>query len=428
MTSHHHHHHHPSDLDSAASDSLTSSPRSDAHLSIGDETAPQPRVRFMCSFGGKILPRPHDNQLRYVGGDTRIVAVQRHGTTFASLLHKLGKLAGITNISIKYQLPNEDLDALITVTTDEDVENMMDEYDRFHQNMSHPKASSRLRLFLFTHDSVSRTSSISSLLGGSTRREHWFLDALNGGSGLERWRSEVSSIMSEVPDYLFGLDSSDDQARDLKSKTQPGVSETVSSSDPGSPAPVVSSPFCSTSSSLAPVSMPSIPELPPIKTKPNPSPVVDPKEARVETFMETSEPPVIQQSGYAGNPMWHYAPGLTMKPVPVYYMPGTGRIENAPPQPVQIKVPYVQVQSFPAPPGQIQAGYHPIFPGMGQVIGGRPVGPVNPYAMLARVVTDDMNQPVYYGMGNAYPGMVGPGGDDPQLSGPEAKEGRVYPS
>lgn len=78
---------HPSELDT---DSIASTPRSD-HPS-NDQT----RVRFMCSFGGKILPRPHDNQLRYVGGDTRIVAVQR-ATTFSSLLSKLSKLSGKPN-------------------------------------------------------------------------------------------------------------------------------------------------------------------------------------------------------------------------------------------------------------------------------------------------------------------------------------------
>ncbi|BAT77476.1 hypothetical protein VIGAN_02005500, partial [Vigna angularis var. angularis] len=31
-----------------------------------------------------------------------------------------------------------------------------------------------------------------------------------GVSGLERGRSEASSMLSEVPDYLFGLDNSDD--------------------------------------------------------------------------------------------------------------------------------------------------------------------------------------------------------------------------
>nr|GFB93208.1 putative octicosapeptide/Phox/Bem1p family protein [Tanacetum cinerariifolium] len=80
-------------------DSVASSPRSD-HLDnnnhpprVYDDNIAQARVRFMCSFGGKILPRPHDNQLRYVGGDTRIVSVLRHNTTFASLLNKLSKLS-----------------------------------------------------------------------------------------------------------------------------------------------------------------------------------------------------------------------------------------------------------------------------------------------------------------------------------------------
>ncbi|KAJ0917299.1 hypothetical protein HanRHA438_Chr05g0204451 [Helianthus annuus] len=69
-------------------------------------------VRFMCSFGGKILPRPHDNQLRYVGGDTRIVTVLRHSTTYASLLSKLSKLSGTTDICVKYQLPKRRLGRL----------------------------------------------------------------------------------------------------------------------------------------------------------------------------------------------------------------------------------------------------------------------------------------------------------------------------
>lgn len=74
----------PPELDD---DSVAPSPRSDQFHD------PPSRVRFMCSFGGKILPRPHDNQLRYVGGDTRIVAVNR-SISFAALLHKLSKLSG----------------------------------------------------------------------------------------------------------------------------------------------------------------------------------------------------------------------------------------------------------------------------------------------------------------------------------------------
>ncbi|PWA69756.1 Phox/Bem1p [Artemisia annua] len=204
-------HYTPEQLPATTVDSGVSSPRSD-HLDnnnprVYDDNIAQARVRFMCSFGGKILPRPHDNQLRYVGGDTRIVSVLRHNTSFSSLLNKLSKLSGTPDICVKYQLPNEDLDALITVTSDEDVENMLDEYDRLANN----NKNARLRIFLFPTDtSLSRGSSISSLLDGSIKREHWFLDALNGGASLERGRSEVSSIVSEVPDYLFGLDQPDD--------------------------------------------------------------------------------------------------------------------------------------------------------------------------------------------------------------------------
>ncbi|XP_022142250.1 uncharacterized protein LOC111012412, partial [Momordica charantia] len=168
---------HPSELDSNATDSVASSPRSDHQFNLSHD--PHARVRFMCSFGGNILLRPHDNQLRYVGGETRIVAVNR-STTFSHFLAKLAKISGTINMTIKYQLPNEDLDALISVTTDEDVENMMDEYDRLVQTHN-SKSAARLRLFLFSRGEDSRASSINSLLGGSTNRDHWFLDALNGG-------------------------------------------------------------------------------------------------------------------------------------------------------------------------------------------------------------------------------------------------------
>lgn len=35
------------------------------------------RIKFLCSHGGKILPRPFDAQLKYVGGETRIISVPK---------------------------------------------------------------------------------------------------------------------------------------------------------------------------------------------------------------------------------------------------------------------------------------------------------------------------------------------------------------
>lgn len=34
-------------------------------------------LKFLCSYGGKILPRQTDGKLRYVGGLTRVLAVER---------------------------------------------------------------------------------------------------------------------------------------------------------------------------------------------------------------------------------------------------------------------------------------------------------------------------------------------------------------
>ncbi|KAK9064222.1 hypothetical protein SSX86_015602 [Deinandra increscens subsp. villosa] len=395
----------PPEQVSATVDSDASSPRSD-NLSVDNhrETA---RVRFMCSFGGKILPRPHDNQLRYVGGDTRIVSLLRHSTTFSSLLNKLSKLSGTTDICVKYQLPNEDLDALITVTGDEDVENMMDEFDR----LAHNQKTARLRLFLFPIDaSLSRASSISSLLDGSIKREHWFLDALNGGRNLERGRSEVSSIISEVPDYLFGLDNPDDP----KPRTRNLGNDNVSVSDPGSPVPRVSSPYCSTSSTLGPTVAPPIPNLRPVKTKlDNVSPTVS--EPKDMVFTESNDPMMtMKQTDYTGQPVYYVNSPTPMPPpmqeMPVYYMQPPSMMPRGNVQMQPVPIPAQYGQQYIGPPSQLP---HPQLSNMGQVLppGLRPVSGGEPY-----------DKPVYYGPRYVgYPGMVLPGQEETKQPGPEVK-------
>ncbi|GLJ15294.1 hypothetical protein SUGI_0250710 [Cryptomeria japonica] len=179
--------------------------------SIGSST----RVRLMCSCGGKILPRPHDNQLAYVGGDTRILAVER-SIRFGTMISKLSNVWG-SGVSFKYQLPNEDLDSLISVTNDEDLDNMMAEYDRLQKS---GYKFSRLRLFVFTKRAEGSTSSLGSVLEES-RREQWFVEALNNppvnqgisnrsdvGSG-----SDASAWVNHMPDYLFGLENNSSGAQ-----------------------------------------------------------------------------------------------------------------------------------------------------------------------------------------------------------------------
>ncbi|PIN21657.1 hypothetical protein CDL12_05640 [Handroanthus impetiginosus] len=106
------------------------------------------KVKLLCSYGGKILSRPTDRQLSYVGGDTKILAVDRN-VKFSEIAARLNSLCNRddgSEISIKYQLPGEDLDSLVSLIDDEDVEHMMVEYDRMQRISTKP---ARLRLFIF---------------------------------------------------------------------------------------------------------------------------------------------------------------------------------------------------------------------------------------------------------------------------------------
>ncbi|KAL1216464.1 Protein PAL OF QUIRKY [Cardamine amara subsp. amara] len=85
-------------------------------------------VKFLCSYGGRITPRYSDGKLRYQGGDTRVLSVSR-SISFTELAKKLSEICGVTVSTLRCQLPTDDLDALVTVTSDEDLANLMEEYD-----------------------------------------------------------------------------------------------------------------------------------------------------------------------------------------------------------------------------------------------------------------------------------------------------------
>lgn len=190
------------EMDSGYPDSVNSSPRSrETDWEPGD-TAGGSRFRLMCSYGGKILQRSHDNQLSYVGGDTRILAVDRN-IRFAAMNAKLSSLWG-PGVSFKYQLPNEELDALVSVTNDEDMENMMAEYERL-QKMGY--RFSRLRLFVFSNkpDGVSAQGNLGSLMEES-KQENWFVDALNVGPVSRPETVQQGNWMNNAPNYSSGLE------------------------------------------------------------------------------------------------------------------------------------------------------------------------------------------------------------------------------
>ncbi|XP_068657773.1 RAF-like serine/threonine-protein kinase PRAF isoform X2 [Aristolochia californica] len=100
-------------------------------------------LKLLCSYGGKILPRYPDGKLRYMGGETRVLAVDR-SIPFPDLLVKLSELYG-SPVSLRCQLPMDDLDALVSITSDEDLANLIEEYDRANRDRS---ASLKVRAFL----------------------------------------------------------------------------------------------------------------------------------------------------------------------------------------------------------------------------------------------------------------------------------------
>ncbi|XP_042510320.1 uncharacterized protein LOC122085802 [Macadamia integrifolia] len=105
------------------------------------------KIKLLCSFNGSFLPRPPSGKLRYVGGETRIISVDRN-VGFLRLRSKILELCPLNpSFSLKYQLPESDgVDGyapLVLITTDEDARCMIDEYDKL---LSHGKPR---RLWLF---------------------------------------------------------------------------------------------------------------------------------------------------------------------------------------------------------------------------------------------------------------------------------------
>ncbi|WRX34208.1 PB1 domain - like 10 [Theobroma cacao] len=159
--------------------------------SSNDET---PRVKFLCSFLGSILPRPQDGKLRYVGGETRIVSVPRD-ISYEELMTKMRELYDGAAV-LKYQQPDEDLDALVSVVNDDDVINMMEEYEKLDSG----DGFTRLRIFLFSHPDQDGSSHY--VDGDERETERRYVDALNSLNEGSDFRKCDSPVMAPVADDI----------------------------------------------------------------------------------------------------------------------------------------------------------------------------------------------------------------------------------
>ncbi|KAL6330992.1 hypothetical protein AAG906_009420 [Vitis piasezkii] len=108
------------------------------------------KLKLVCSFNGRFQTRPPSGKLGYVGGDTRIISVDR-GIGFLKLRSKISELCpDIRSFSLKYRLPESDpvhgdTTNLVLIASDDDVRCMVDEYDK----MDFYGQQTRLRIFVF---------------------------------------------------------------------------------------------------------------------------------------------------------------------------------------------------------------------------------------------------------------------------------------
>ncbi|XP_027329741.1 uncharacterized protein LOC113846078 [Abrus precatorius] len=169
----------------------------------GDDLVSGRKVKFLCSFGGKILPRPSDGMLRYVGGQTRIISV-RKDVSFNDLAQKMADTYG-QPVVIKYQLPEEDLDALVSVSCPDDVENMMEEYEKLVERS--PDGSAKLRVFLFSASETELSGGMQ--FGDLQDTGQKYFDAVNGigiadgngdSAGINRKESIASAASTQNSD------------------------------------------------------------------------------------------------------------------------------------------------------------------------------------------------------------------------------------
>ncbi|KAL8457952.1 hypothetical protein ACS0TY_035720 [Phlomoides rotata] len=110
-------------------------------------------IKFLYSYGGKIVPRHTDGKLRYVGGFTRVLSVDRT-ITCSELLVKFGESCG-SSMELKCKLPTEDLDVLVSIKSDEELRILTEEYERVSPD-------AKIRAVLFPLKSVKKVSQPSS--------------------------------------------------------------------------------------------------------------------------------------------------------------------------------------------------------------------------------------------------------------------------
>ncbi|WVZ66697.1 hypothetical protein U9M48_015886 [Paspalum notatum var. saurae] len=161
------------------------------------------RMKFLCNFGGRFLPRPADGKLRYVGGEKHLIQISQ-GLSWQGLLNKTTKFIRQAHI-IKYHLPGEEVNVLISVASDDDVHHMIHECIVLEESKECPA------MYLFTDEDDEHH--VHFVVGSSSDEdtEALYIALINGyrytGLGLKLTaQGPGSASASDLDQLMFDID------------------------------------------------------------------------------------------------------------------------------------------------------------------------------------------------------------------------------
>ena len=181
------------------------------------------RIKFICNFGGRFLPRPSDGQLRYVGGERHLIKISRD-ISWKELICKTSKLIRRAHM-IKYHLPGEPMNMLISITRDDDLRNMIDECIVLE------RTKVLLTVYLFADNDDERHVHFVLGSSSSTDKEAQFIALVNGlvrpGEELKKQRLRNTSA-NDLDQLMFDINEEGLLAR--TDKASPNVQSKLSPS------------------------------------------------------------------------------------------------------------------------------------------------------------------------------------------------------
>ncbi|XP_022144813.1 uncharacterized protein LOC111014405 isoform X2 [Momordica charantia] len=160
------------------------------------------KLKLLISFNGAFRLHPPTGNVRYVGGETRIVSLDRNAG-FSKLRSKVSDLCpNASSFSLRYQYhdsessrSDSDERPLVLIDSEDDFRCMIDEYDKFVRYDDR----ARLRVFVCTKSSMNCEFRRQNAAfaprgerdGSSAARLH---ETVYGGNGLPNQRSPISSF------------------------------------------------------------------------------------------------------------------------------------------------------------------------------------------------------------------------------------------